>query len=211
MGPRLIALTILLLITSCQSASQRFPEWPRPSLLSSKAPLLSDEAAYTQAIQFQRLGRHIESIPYFRAVLGAHPDIAQLHLEYGQALHNASLETDLSRGFVRYSIGNSFDRSAIAREALKELKAGLDISRSDAERAYALFTIARVQAMFGLPTVAALELDEAAALAPGTAQIAHQRELLTASLRGVPSDARALSGGAPPSIKPVDVRRQPVR
>ena len=127
---------------------------------------LTPEAAYQMAVSLQHQGRHMESIDHFRRALAAHPDIAQLHLELGESLHNAAIQTDLRYGFVRYSVASSLERLALEREAITELQAAEATAASPAERSQALFSLARIQSQLGLVCDAVVSIREARRLSP---------------------------------------------
>lgn len=98
----------------------------------------------------------------------AHEEIGQLHLEYGEALHNAAIETDLRFGFVRFVVPSSQERAALADEAISELRRSVEVARTPDEGAYALFVLGRIQSSIGLQADALESAGTARALAPGT-------------------------------------------
>lgn len=191
----IVLLTAFLAIGGCRAAVRNH-EWPKPAALTERLPGQSDEALYGEALRLQRAGMHLESVPYFRAAVVLHPEVAQLHVEYGQSLHNAAIETDLSHGFVRFVVSNSLDRAALVREALVEMRRAVELASDPGERAYALFILARTESMLGLPADALLHLRQSQALGPGIPLLVEQIRAAELEM-GAPVPSRSVGAAQP--------------
>ena len=157
------AALLLAILASCSGPASQLPA------IEAREAELSGEAAYKKAVELQLAGRHVESVPLFRRAAQTSPHISRLHLEYGQALHNASIQTDLRFGFVRYVVPSSQERTALANEAILEARESVQLARTRDERAYALFTLARFQSLMGLHADALEAVMTARELAPDVA------------------------------------------
>lgn len=129
-------------------------------------PDLDGPASYERAVALQRMGRHLASVPFFRRAMRAHEGESRLHLEYAEALYNASIEMDLRCGSARYVVRTSLDRTALAREALLEARRSVELSQTTDDRAYALFMLGRIQSLNGLPGDALESITRARSIAP---------------------------------------------
>lgn len=133
-----------------------------PAALSElPTPSGNPEADYALAVRLQSEARHVESLPWFEAAVRSMPGEGRLHLDYGTALHNASIAMDTSRGAVRFAIPRSQARARLRRQALAELAQAIALARDADERAYALFSRARVLEIMGYPLDALEDLDQA--------------------------------------------------
>jgi tetratricopeptide (TPR) repeat protein len=150
-----------LLVSCGQDASL-----PAQTAARDDWPSLDAEAAYRHAVALQQAGLHLESLPYFRRAMRAQEGIGQLHLEYGEALHNAAIETDLRFGSVRFVVPSSQERTALANEAVLEVRRAVELARTTDERAYALFILGRMQSLMGLQADALESVMAARTLAP---------------------------------------------
>ena len=181
------AVPPLLILISCGDHGASTP----PRATQSPQPNLSADAAHERAVALQRLGRHIESVPLFRRALEAHQAVSRLHLEYGEALHNASFQTDLRFGFVRYVVPSSQERIALANEGIMELHRAVGLAQAADERAYALFILGRSQSLLGLQPDALESITMARALAPNVPVLKD----LEVSLRAILTEGGAASAG----------------
>src|SRR5262245_8810723 len=155
------AVTALLALSSCgqhDAAPNARPE-AQPSSLTA-------EAAYERAVILQRSGSHLESVPFFRRAVEEHPNVSQLHLEYGEALYNAAFQTDLRFGFVRFVVPQSRERIMLTNAAIQELRRAVDLAQTPDEQAYARFVLGRTQSMIGLQADALESISAARTLAP---------------------------------------------
>ena len=77
--------------------------------------------AYERALRLEAAGRHVESLPYFRAAAAAgQRDIQWLHTDYAAALYNGCFQVrDRPRTVATRS---SFERVAIMHESLREMR-----------------------------------------------------------------------------------------
>jgi tetratricopeptide (TPR) repeat protein len=160
-----LRLASALLLASLVSCSDKATS-PVPITVQSIEQGLDAKAAYERGVALQRAGHHIESVPFFRRAMQAHQEISRLHLEYGEALHNAAIQTDQRFGFVRFVVPSSQERAALANEAILELRRSAELARTADERAYALFILGRTQSLIGIQADALESVMMAQALAP---------------------------------------------
>ena len=178
----LFSLLTLSSLLACCADSRRSPAAEKS--LFHTASQLPPDSAYVIAVDLQRRGHHLESIDYFRRSLVGHEDVAQLHLELGQALHNASLETDLSLGFVRFVVPRSQDRLAMTRDALAEIARAVTLAPTEEFHSYALFIRARILMMWGLKAEALEAVIEARHLVPQVDVLRHLESQCLEALDG---------------------------
>ncbi len=133
------------------------------------------EYDYGQAVALQRSDRHVESLPWFRSVVQARPEIGSLHLDYGMALHNASIQTDSERGAVRFVVPTAQARAALRREALREIDLAIREATSDDERAFAWYMRSNVLEVAGELARARESLEQALTLRPIEPQLQSAR------------------------------------
>jgi tetratricopeptide (TPR) repeat protein len=145
---------------------------------------MNPDAAYQNAITLQQLGLHTASVPYFRRVLHEHPRVALIRIEYAEALHNSSIQTDVRLGPIRYAVPSSQERMALVSEAIRELRVASTLAQNREERAYALFRLARVQSMVGLSMDALDSIEKAYRIQPRVGEIRDLRSALRSGLNG---------------------------
>jgi tetratricopeptide (TPR) repeat protein len=141
-------------------------------------PSRSLEADYESAIDLQKQGKHLESVPFFRAAVAAQPGVASLHLDYATALHDAGIAMRRVNGKPWFVVRSSLDRSQFRREALSEVGKAIDLESSNEERAYGLFTRARMLDFIGCPLEALADLDSALVLHPNEPVVSSLRKRL---------------------------------
>lgn len=121
---------------------------------------------YARALQLQRSGQHLASVPFFRSVSRASPRDGGLHLDYGVALHNESIQTDVTRGAVRFVVPCSDERARLRRESLVELRTAIALAATDEDRAYAWSVDSRLLEIMGRPLEAREALERALVIRP---------------------------------------------
>ena len=143
----------------------------------AERPSGDPRADFARAVALQREGQHSRSVPYFRAAAAADPRVAQLHVELGKALHNASIQMDFSGRAVRFVVARSQDRARLRHEALAALERGAALAAGPDERWPAWFAHARVLEMSGDVAGALVSVERGLESAPGERplQRAHAR------------------------------------
>ncbi len=84
--------------------------------------VLSALEAHEEGARLQRLGRHLESLPYFQRAVEVSPNSWVFHRDLGAALHNSSIEMSNDFGFVEYRVPSSLDRVRLAIRAIRSLE-----------------------------------------------------------------------------------------
>lgn len=188
--------TLLLLVGIALVASQRcsresgHPAHSGSLLGIDSAASLSPELAYATAVELQRSGRHVAALSHFRHAVAAHPEVSELHVTLGQALHNAAIQTDTTHGPVRYVVASSYERLALERAALLELRTAVHLASAPADRAHAVFTLSRIQSLLGLQADAMRTIESYPPVDAFSPVVRAHRELLRRALMLEPIPAR---------------------
>ena len=177
--PVRLKLALLLLALAASASCSRAPRAPG----GGEAPSGNPQQDFARAVALQREGKHLRSVPYFRAAAAADPNVAQLHVELAKALHNASIEMDFSGRAVRFVVGRSQDRARLRLQALGAADQAIELAPNADERAYAWFVRARILDMSGDVAGALLSVERGLELKPTEAMMVRTKLALEARLR----------------------------
>jgi tetratricopeptide (TPR) repeat protein len=161
---------------------------------AAEAPSGEPRRDFARAVELQRAGDHLKSVPFFRAAAQAEPMRSGLHLELGKALHNASIEMGFSGHAVRFELARSEDRARMRREALAEVRRSIELEPDPGARAYSWFLHARMLELAGYVLDAHASVERALELNPSEPTLIAARARLEGRLRGT---APRPSGRAP--------------
>lgn len=126
-----------------------------------------EATAEARALEFQRNGRHDLALPYFREAAKLHSEESTVHVELSQALFNASSQTDLSLGFVRFVVPSSQERSQLLADAVSDGLTAIAKAQTPEQRAFAHFNLGRIWLLSGQFTEALLQFEVARSLVAG--------------------------------------------
>jgi len=180
--PVRLTLALLLLALALLASGSCAPKVPKGGA-GIEVPSGIPRQDFARAIALQRDGKHVRSVPYFRAAAAGDPNVAQLHIELAQALHNASIEMDFSGRAVRYVLARSQDRARARAEALFEASRGIELATDDQELAYAWFVRTRILDMSGDVAGALLSIERGLEVRPTEAMLVRTKLALEARLR----------------------------
>ena len=160
---------------------------------AAEAPSGEPRHDFARAVELQRAGDHLQSVPFFRAAALAEPMQSGLHLELGKALHNASIEMGFSGHAVRFEVARSEDRARMRREALAEVRRAIELEPDPGARAYSWFLHARMLELAGYVLDAHASVERALELNPSEPTLLAARARLEARLRGAGPRPSALA------------------
>ena len=134
---------------------------PEPS-----AAAISLEQAYAAAERLVASRRHMESLPYFRRMIGLMPEDEWLHHDYANALQGASLQGRTILGLPVPATRASDERVDLMRRAFEVLDRARQLARSPRAAASVHEARSRQLEAWGFPRDALAEARKAAAADP---------------------------------------------
>jgi hypothetical protein len=152
---------------------------------------LNPGTVFRTADSLGRAGRHFASLPYYRQSLrNARAGFWQLHLNYGMALYNATLEIEAHNGLPVSPVRSSWERVACMREALREILTAEQLARGQRELALVKATRARMLWIWGLPWETLAACRDAQSADPADRALAQQADQQMELLRSPGGPAR---------------------
>ena len=144
---------------------------------------MSAGEAYSAGLARGQAGRHLESVPYFRAAVLLAPDSWTARENLANALNNGAQESRIHLGKDEPAIRSSVERIGMIRDAISHSRVAERLTQTDQDRALIGFQRAQTLYTFGLVNDADLEFRRALALSPSSPAIAQALEQSTARLR----------------------------
>jgi hypothetical protein len=124
--------------------------------------------AYDSALALATRRHALESLAYYRrAIRGMREDFWQLHCDYSTALYNLTLELGTRRGVVVSRTRASLERTALLREAIRQLGIAQRLTRRPQDRAVVIGRIGQLMQVYGFPWETFVAYREAQFADPG--------------------------------------------
>src|SRR5688572_16346049 len=133
------------------------------------ADAMTFEEAAQAGITRGAAGRHLESLPYFRAAVRAAPGVWAARQNVANALYNGAQEARTHLGKDGPVTRSSVERIAMIREALLASRAADSLASEPEDRAMVAYQRGQAFFTFGLPIDALVEFRNAHRLAQANA------------------------------------------
>jgi tetratricopeptide (TPR) repeat protein len=141
---------------------QRGSRFPEQATAPDHAATLTAQAAYDTAVRLSEIGRHEESLPYYRrAVTGTPENPWVVHFNYSNQLYNMGFQLRRRHGVSVPVVRSSIERVALMREALAELDIAERLTTTARDRAMVLRARAERFQVWGFPWEGFVQLREA--------------------------------------------------
>jgi hypothetical protein len=149
---------------------------PNPTEPAALAAMSGEEALRT-AMTLVGAGREAESPPYFRRALrDARLDVWQVRHDYAVGLYNTTMRIESRNGVPCQSVRSSWERIALAREAIRQLARAEDLAPTPRERAIVRASYAQLVTVWGMPWDAFMAFRQAHALDPASEYLASRSD-----------------------------------
>jgi len=152
-----------------------------PHVLAAPSSQVELRRMHAEAMALQDSGRFDEALPWLRELSRQLPNDADAHLALGMALFNASGQTDLRFGPVRFVVPSSQRRSQMLAEAIREMQRAVLLAPTVSDRVRARLWLCRTWLLAGYVSESLLEVSTARAEAPDDPRL--QTDFLRATLR----------------------------
>ena len=170
--------------------------------MSDVIATLAPATVFRTADSLGRTGRHFASLTYYRQSLrNVRADLWQLHLNYGMALYNATLEIEARNGLPVHAVRSSWERVACMREAVQEILTAERLARTSRDLALVRATRARMLGVWGLPWETFAAYREAQAADPADRALALQADRYMELLRSPATSGLAEPGPRTPALR----------
>jgi len=201
-----VAFALVVVAAGAWFLGHRLPHAPLgirgPAPASDVVTALDPETVLRTADSLGRAGRHFASLPYYRQALrNARAPSWQLHLNYGMALYNATLELEARNGLPVSAVRSSWERVACMREAVQELLAAERLARTPRDLALVRTTRARMLWLWGLPWETFAAYREAQSADPADHALALQADRYMDLLRSPATSGLAEPGTRAPASR----------